>query len=195
MVLYGLDVMPSIPKKTMTQIVDLNNRALKAIMGVGKHGCPLSSLYLELACWTVQNQILYKSLLFVHHVATLPEESLARDFFELQSSQNIKDSVVVSCLDILKSWNITNLQSYTKPQFKRFIKKKISIKNSEELFSWAENYKKIQLSNYEKDLKMQNYVKKLNLAKARLIFRKNCGFLKTFRMNFKNEKKVQKFGI
>ena len=80
----GLDMMPSIPKKTMTQIVDLNNRALKAIMGVGKHGCPLPSLYLELACWTVQNQILYKSLLFVHHVAMLPEESLAREFFELQ---------------------------------------------------------------------------------------------------------------
>ena len=42
---------------------------------------------------------------------------------------------------------------------------------------------------------MQNYVKKLNLAKARLIFRKNCGFLKTFRMNFKNEKRYKNLGF
>ena len=38
---------------------------------------------------------------------------------------------------------------------------------------------------------MQEYVKKLSLAKARLIFRKNCGFLNTVCMNFKNNKKYK----
>ena len=38
---------------------------------------------------------------------------------------------------------------------------------------------------------MKDYLKELSLAKARLIFRRNCGFLGTIRMNFKQNKKYQ----
>ena len=55
MVMYGLEVFPEIPKKNMKQLTDLNNRALKSIMGVGKYGCPITALYLELGCWTISN--------------------------------------------------------------------------------------------------------------------------------------------
>ena len=136
MVLYGLDVFYNIPKKTMKQLVDLNNRALKMIMGVGKNGCPLPSLYLELACWAIENQLLYRSMIFCHHVATLDMNSLAREFFEIQISLNNHESVVTKCLSILSEWNITNIQSYTKPQFKRFIKSKIAAKMLRTYLLW-----------------------------------------------------------
>ena len=190
-VLYGFEVMFNIPKKTMKQLTDLNNRALKAIMGVGKNGVPLPALYLELACWTIPNQVLYRQIMFTHHVATLSTGTLGRNFFELQQSRNLYDSVIIPCLEILREWNISNIQSYSKLQFICVIIKLISAKNSKDLFDWGRSYKKINLHKYEEELKMQEYVKKLSLAKARLIFRKNCGFLNTVRMNFKNNKKYK----
>ena len=72
------------------------------------------------------------------------------------------------------------------------IRKRISVKNREDLFSWARDYKKIKLETYDQNLKMKDYVKELSLAKARLIFRRNCGFLSTIRMNFKQNKKYKK---
>merc|ERR1711954_194997 len=178
-VLYGMDVMNVIPKKTMKQLIDLNNRALKAITGVGKYGCPLPALYLELACWTVPNQILYEQIMFTFHVACQSEGSLAKDFYDRQIEAKLEDSIILSCLETLETWNITEIQRYSKWQFKLIIRKRISIKNAEDLFSWAKDYKKIKLENYNQDLKMQDYFKELSLAKARLIFRQNCGFLRT----------------
>ena len=71
------------------------------------------------------------------------------------------------------------------------IKKRISLKNAEDLFIWAQDYKKIKLENYDQNLKIKDYLKELSLAKARLIFRKNCRFLNTIRMNFKQNKKYK----
>ena len=46
MLLYGLETFESIPTKTIKQLTDLHNRFLKVMLGVGKNGCPLQSLYL-----------------------------------------------------------------------------------------------------------------------------------------------------
>ena len=81
MLLYGLETFNNIPKKIMKQLDDLNNRFLKALLGVGKNGCPLPSLYLETASWTIENRILLNKMLFYHHLATLPENSLANECF------------------------------------------------------------------------------------------------------------------
>ena len=59
MLLYGLETFNNIPKKIMKQLDDLNNRFLKALLGVGKNGCPLPSLYLETAPWAIKNRILF----------------------------------------------------------------------------------------------------------------------------------------
>ena len=191
-VLYGMDVMSTIPKKTLKQLTDLNNRALKAIMGVGKYGCPLPALYLELGCWTIPNQILYNQIMFTFHVACQSSDSLAKNVFDRQIAGNLKDSVIIACLETLENWNITEIHQYSKWQFKQMIRKRISVKNREDLFSWARDYKKIKLETYDQNLKIKDYVKELSLAKARLIFRRNCGFLSTIRMNFKQNKKYKK---
>ena len=51
--LFASETWDKIPSRTMKQLTDLNNRFLKSLMGVGKHGCPVPGLYLETASWTM----------------------------------------------------------------------------------------------------------------------------------------------
>ena len=92
---------------------------------------------------------------------------------------------------ILNDWNIRNVEMYTKKQFRIFMRKKLSQKNKEDLFSQGKNYKKIDLGNYEGDLKMKEYMKNLNLSAGRMIFRKNSFLIKTVMMNYKSEKRFK----
>ena len=188
--LFGRETWENIPNRTLKQLFDLNNRFLKSLLGVGKYGCPLPSLYLETASWTIQNRILYKKVMFYHHLATLPIDSLGSQCFQIQKRG--LPGIVKEVSEILNNWNIKNVESYTKWSFKRLMKAKISIKNSEELFQWSEGYKKINLDCYNRhDLKIKEYMKTLNLKNARMIFRRNCGMIQTVRANFKNDKKFK----
>ena len=92
---------------------------------------------------------------------------------------------------LLESWNISNVQNYTKKQFKTFVKRKLSIKNKDDLFTESRKYKKIDLNNYQGELQMKSYLKDLNLESGRMIFRKNARLIKTVMMNFKSMKKYK----
>ena len=140
--------------------------------------------------WTVENLILFRKILLYHHLMTLPSESLAREIAERQIVLNWP-GIATQMYQLLESWNIMNVQSYTKKQFKVMIKRKLSMKSKKDLFSMSQNYKKINLKNYEGDLKMEDYLKNLNLESGRMIFRKNASLIKTVMMNFKSVKKYK----
>ena len=188
--LFGSETWNEIPIKTMKQLVDLNKRFLKTLLGVGKHRCPTPSLYLETASWTIQNQILLKKVFFYHHLATLPSHSLGSECYQAQKKG--LPGIVTECLEIFKEWNITGVEAYSKWSWKRLMKSKLALKNAGDLFQWSQGYKKINIKCYERNnLKTKDYLKNLNLEKARVIFRKNCGMIKTVRSNFKNVKKYK----
>ena len=190
MVLFGLETFHIIPKKTMNQLNSLSNRFLKNLLGVGKYGCPIPMLYLETGMWTMENRILFRKIMFFHHLKTLPEESLAKEVTETQMKLNLP-GLATEMAKTLKDWNISNVEMYTKNQFRNFMRKKVSQKNKEDLFSQSKNYKKIDLRNYEGEVKMKDYMRNLNLSSGRMIFRKNSFMIKTVMMNFKAEKRYK----
>ena len=107
--LFGSETWNVIPNKTMKQLSDINNRFLKTLLGVGKYGCPIPSLYLETASWTIQNRILPKKVLFYHHLATLPSHSLGSECYQAQKKG--LPGIVTECLETFKSWKISNVES------------------------------------------------------------------------------------
>ena len=135
----------------------------------------------------MQNRISLRKVLFYHHITTLPEHNLAKDCLLAQKGK--LPGIATEMFDILNSWNITNVESYTKWSFKRFMKMKIARKNTDELFEWSKGYKKINLDSYEVDLKIKDYLKTLSLKNARMIFRQNCRLIQTIRTNFKSDKR------
>ena len=133
MVLWGCETWYNIPKITMKKLENLNNQFLKSLLGVGKNGCPIPSLYLATASMKISNQILLKKLLFYHHIATLPNESLAGEFFSIQNNDAKYKSIVMEFKEILQEWKVENVPVYTKQQWSKFMKQKINSKNKDDL--------------------------------------------------------------
>ena len=62
-----------IPKKTLDKLNALSHQFLKSVLGVGKFGTPLAALYWDTATPLMSNRILQQQLLFLWHLANLPE--------------------------------------------------------------------------------------------------------------------------
>ena len=80
--LAGCEVWTDIAPKTMKKLEHTNSLFLSNLFGVSKRGCPEASLYIESSSLLIPNQILMSQLLFLHHIATLPHTSLARETYE-----------------------------------------------------------------------------------------------------------------
>ena len=114
---------------------------------------------------------------------------MAGEFFSIQNDDNKNyRGIVTECNEVLKEWNITNVTAYTKKQWSRFMKQKISFRNKDELIITSQGYKKINTEDYKDGpLDMKQYIKDLNLASARIIFRRNCRLLQSVQLNFKSD--------
>ena len=128
-------------------------------------------------------------------LATLPETSLWREFYEIQNSHNFP-SIVTQCKEYLDRWKVGEIRNYSKVQFKRMIRKKMLVQNFEDLSDHAKGLKKVNIENYDKsEFKLKDYFKSLNLQSSRIIFRRNSHMLKTVRTNFKSDKKYKAEGF
>ena len=141
MLLYSSEVWSDIPAKTMRKLEETNSLMLSNLLGVSKRGCPEVSLYLETANLTVENQILLRQMLFIHHVATLPNDSLASECYEEMLKHSLP-GIVSNCVSHMNQWGITNIQQYSMWSWKKLMKEKIKGKNFQNLLKWSERYKK-----------------------------------------------------
>ena len=141
------------------------------------------------------NRILALKLRFLYHLATLPETSLGRDFYEIQSKHNLP-SIVTQCGEYLAKWGVSDIRNYTKVQFKKLIRKKMLAQNLEDLLDREKGTKKVNINDYNNcEFKLKEYFKTLNLNSSRMIFRRNSHMLKTVRSNFKSDKRYKAEGF
>ena len=134
-------------------------------------------------------RILQKKLLFLHHVATLPEDSLAREVFQVQEDLNLP-GLLQDCQEFLVKNGISNFFKYSKTQWKTLVKAEILKLNKARVLQKMIGYKKI---NYEKHLnepyQLQPYLKNLNIADARLRYKLKTHMTPTIMMNFPSDVK------
>ena len=118
------------PKKALKMLNDFSNKFLKVILQLGKRGCQIGSMYWFTKTMLMENRILLKKVLFVHHLATLPTDSLGYEFYLAQKQNSMKfPGVVVEVSQFLKEHNIANIELYNKFQYKRLMKQIIWGKN------------------------------------------------------------------
>ena len=122
----------NIKSKTIKLLDKLQLKFLRVCLSVSR-STPIPMLYHQTGTLFMSNRILWKKLNLLHHVATLPEGTLARDFYDAQVKYKLQNTLVSECQDTLRQFGITNIQSYTKYSFKKITKAKIIAKNSEEL--------------------------------------------------------------
>ena len=188
MLLYNSECWYEMAPKDIDELDKLQLMFLRTLLSVGS-GCPTPTLYSETGAVLMQLRILHKKLIFLHHVATLPEGSLALDTLKVQEKFNFP-GLVQECKQFLAEFRIADIGSYSKPQWKKMIKVRILEKNKKLLVERAksQNYAKICIHELEKnDFKLKSYCKTLNLFDARLRFKIESKMTPTIRMNFQSD--------
>ena len=97
---------------------------LRCLLSV-ETGCPIPSLYWETR---TSHKILQKKLLFLHHVATLPDTALAKEVYNVQTRLALP-GLAQECKEFLVKFGITNVKTSTKFQWKQMVKANVSKMN------------------------------------------------------------------
>ena len=88
----------------------------------------------------MSNRILEMKLLFIYHLAKLPQSSLASEFYQVQRVQN--SGIVAECQGYFEKWNIGDPINYSKYEYKKMIRQKMKNKNLSDLVERAKYLKK-----------------------------------------------------
>ena len=163
---------------------------------LGTKGCQIASMYWFTKTMLIQNRILLQKVLFVHHLATLPQDSLAHEFFLAQKSKpNDYPGVVSEVEEFLNEHKISNIEKYNKYQFKRFIKNIIWEKYRNDVLNMMKGLKKIYREKCAQEKhELKGFFKTMNVADSRMAFKLQNYVVPTIRLNFKSDKKYKAEG-
>ena len=129
-----------------------------------------------------------KKLSFYHYLSVLPDDSLAKEIFNLQK-ENSLPGLVSECSELLSLLDVELEPSfYTKVQWKKLISSQIHKKNKDDILNLIKPYKKL---SYEKIINeeygQKTYMKNMNVSQARTFFAIRAQTLRTVQMNFKHK--------
>ena len=129
--------------------------------------------------------------MFFHHLANLPEDSLAGEFFQLQVERNIS-GLVTEMNEHIQILGNPNPKNVLKGIWKRKIDSYITEKNKNDVLNDIRKYKKLDFEELSKEkFERKSYLYELNLENARMMFKIKSKVVPTIRKNFsqKCEKK------
>ena len=120
----------------------------------------------------IKYRILQEKLLLLHHIATLPEDSLARQVYEVQKHLNLP-GLLQECNNFLVNAKVTEIGKLSQMEWKRLVNAKIYEMNREDILNQMKKpYKKISYEDHVgKKLQLQPYLESLNISDAKLCFK------------------------
>ena len=144
-------------------------------------------LYLETDGTLMSHRILLKKPLFFHHLASHPEDALAREIFDEQRRLALP-GLAQECQDFLVKFGITKVASYTSYQWKSLVKSKISELNHCDILDEIKQSKKISHEKYVgQKHERKSYLSSLNISDALMKFKLNSHMASTIQMNFPSD--------
>jgi hypothetical protein len=179
----------SLPGAAVQELDNLQNLFYRVLLQVPT-GCPIPIMYWDCSGFLMQNRILKKKLMFLHHVATLEPDSIAHQVYCVQKRLMLP-GLVEECGDILAELQICDISKYSPGQWKTLISKKMLDKNTKDLLdNMKKNYKKIDHNMMrEEKFQIKPYMKNLHLSEARDKFRLRSFMTKTVKINFSSDRK------
>ena len=122
-------------------------------------------------------------------MATLPDDSLAREVFQVQEELNLP-GLLQDCQEFLVERRITKFSNYSKSQWKSLIKAEIHKLNKETVLKKMIGYSKVSYENHlNEPYQLQPYLRTLNIADARLRFKLKTHMAPSIMMNFPSDVK------
>ena len=145
MLLNNAECWLDIPADTINILEKMQLQFVKTLLSVGS-GCPSPLLLSETGMLLMEYRILQRKLLFLHHIVHLPDTALAKEILNVQIELGLP-GLFKECQAFLIRFGIHNLKLYTKKQFKKLVKEKISYLNKEHIIEQVKKkgYKKLIL--------------------------------------------------
>ena len=135
----------------------------------------------------MKNRILQKKLLLLHHIAKLPEDTLAKEIYNVQKKLNLP-GLVEECNEFLMKSDVIHVENYSKLGWKNLVKKKMKEVNKEDILNQMKGSKKLPVDQLKTEpFSMKSYLSELNMEDARLRFKINSGMTPTVKMNFQSD--------
>ena len=186
--LNNSDSWTGIADSTITELDNLQNLFYRVLLQVPV-GCPIPMLYWDCGGLLMRNRILKNKLLFLHHVATLSPDSVAKQVYLVQKRLELP-GLLMECQEHLAKFQSDEITSYSKTQWKKFIVDKINLKNQDELLDQVKSsYKKISyIELIGEKCELKSYMRNLDLSAARDKFRIRSKMTKTVKMNYPSDK-------
>ena len=149
-------------------------------------------LYWDVKRLLMSNRILKKKLLFLHHVATLDEGSIAHQVYKTQKKLHLP-GLVEDCNEFLTNNVTSDMTKFSPVQWISFVNKEIDEKNSRDLLNdMKQNYKKIDYRvMMEENFEVKPYMEQLHLSEARDKFRLRSFMTRTVKTNFPSHKQYK----
>ena len=169
----------------MNKLIKIQNLFLNVLLGTYK--CPAIMMYWDLHFLVMPLRIMKAKLNLFHHISCLPEQALSHQI--LLNQQRLKlPGLQCEVESFLNKYEVTNIRSFTKQEWKVFVKDKIISENREYLLKWSEQYKKVDsLSLACEEFEIKPYFFKLNLAQSRLKFRERSKCMKFCRPHYPSD--------
>ena len=190
MLLYNAETWQEMDKKTLQELENLQHEFLRTLLAVGS-GCPIPLLLWETGTLMMEFRILQKKLLFLHHLANLPDNTLAKEVLCIQNKMGLP-GIEQECSEFLSRFGMYDLCLYSKERFKKLVRGKIFELNREKLLNIIKNksYKKVNLESLEKQAyELKSYFKELKVNDSRIRFKIETKMLPTVKMNFQSDNK------
>ena len=138
-------------------------------------------------------RIAKRKLMFYHHLANLPQNTLAKKVIDTQGANNLP-GLVTDCKGLLKQLKINVQPNKTsKYAWKKFVVAAIREENERLIREETKRYKKIDknvINNEEFGIK--EYFKTLNVHQARIRYEIKSHMLNGIKMNQMNNKEYKK---
>ena len=130
----------------MAKLDELQNTLYRMLLSVPK-STPVPSLAWDLGGVKMKFRIILKKLLFIHHLASLEDETLAKHVLTVQDHHDLP-GLVSECKGYFKDYQLPNIlkQKMTRNKWKGLVKKAIQTANAKELKSDMESYRTLENS-------------------------------------------------
>ena len=180
------DTWAYMPKQALDILDSLQNQFLRSLLATPR-GSPTPALLWETGTPTMENRVLKKKLILVHHLMNLPEDSLAHECAIMQERFSYP-GLISEMKEVMKGLDLPDMKGVSKDHWKNLVKRLMKEKNKHDLVKMAERYKKIKseemsLENFER----KPYLTNLRMDQARTKFKLNTKMTKNVKLNYKND--------
>ena len=175
-----------IPNKALNLLNSLTNLFFRTLFRAPK-GNPLVLYFWDTGSLLNENFLILQKLLLLHHLISLPNDSLAKEVVLQQREESLggllqESDYYLEQLDI-KSDPV----SFSKTQWAKLVKSRIHSKNKSDILKQISSYKKFNKDKLvTENYGMKPYISSMSIADARTFFSSRSMMLSTVQYNFKN---------